>query len=386
MSYFPYDVARIFLAYTTGEFPTLNQRGEFILFRPRTRAVFPASGMHVSKTLAQTIRKDTFRVTFDQAFLQVMHGCVRESENWITPELMRMYHQIHKRGWAHSVECWQGETLAGGLYGLAIGGVFFIESMFSHANDASKVATKHLIDECQRQGFTLIDAQLMSPHLASIGAVEISDDTFQSELNLALSTTTAWGRNRSDLGAAISPPTIATERLLIRGLDEGDAARYFAYQCDPDVSRFTLVYPPASIADARSRIVDHAWSRYREGTPDPLAICLQEDPETLIGTVGCYRPTPLLSQMEISYDLDRKFWGRGYAREAAASLISHVFANFAVERIQARTVVENAPGDALNRRLGMTYEGLLRSAMYHQGRFWDLRYYSLLRSEWPDSL
>lgn len=380
--YFPYDVARIFLAYCNGEFPTLNKRGEFILFRPHTRAVFPTAGMHVSKTLAQTLKKEPFRVSFDEAFTRVMQDCVRENDNWITPGLMRIYGQIHRLGWAHSVECWQGAALVGGLYGLAIGGVFFIESMFSHVSDASKVATKYLIDECHRQGFALIDTQLMSRHLESIGAVEISDDTFQRELAAAVSLTTKWGSNRLDLGASICPPTIETSRLIIRGLDADDARHFYDYQNDPEVSRYTLVGPPESITEAHSRIIEQAWGRYREGIPDPLGICLKEEPKTVIGSIGCYRPTPLLSQMEISYDLSRSCWGRGYGFEAATAMTRHVFENFAIERLQARNVSENTAGDALNRKLGMTYEGLLRRAMYHQGRFWDLRYYSLLRDEW----
>lgn len=382
MSWFPFDITEIFQAYAGGEFPTLNQSGEFVLYRPPTRALLPVDGIHVSEFLNQTISKEIFSVTFNQAFAEVAQLCVRVQDNWITPELIRIYSRIHKNGWAHSVECWKEGELAGGLFGLAIGGVFFIESMFSHASDASKVATKYLVDECRRQGFTLIDTQLISPQLAGLGAFEVTDDQFRLELYDGLDVTTQWGKNKYLIAEQLSPPTIETERLLIRGFQKTDAASLYTYVSKPEVNRFTLMSPPVSIEVAERLITGTYFKRYRQGSVDPLAICLRQAPDVVIGSVGCFRPTAVSANRELFYELDSAHWSNGYAREAAQALMNHVFSNCAVERIQTRTVPENTRGEKLSRLLGLTYEGTLRSSMLQNGRFWDLKYYSILRSEW----
>lgn len=382
MSWFPYDITEIFQAYAGGEFPALDSRGEFFLHRPSTRALLPVSGLHLSNALGQTLENQVFTVTFNQSFTAVVEKCVRVEDNWITPELIRAYTKIHQDEWAHSVECWKDSELVGGLYGLAIGGVFFIESMFSHATDASKVAIKSLVDECRRQGFSLIDIQLMSPQLAKLGAYELSDDQFRLELYDGLDVTTKWGKNKYLIAEKLSPPTIETERLMLRGFLKSDAPAFYAYVSKPEVSRFTLMTPPTSVGDAERLITGTYFKRYREGSLDPLAVCLRHAPEVVIGSIGCFRPTSVLAVMELFYELDSTHWGKGYAQEAAVALLDYVFANCAVERIQTRTVFENDRGEKLSQKLGLAYEGTLRSSMLQNGRFWDLKYYSVLRAEW----
>jgi leucyl/phenylalanyl-tRNA--protein transferase len=174
-------------AYRAGIFPWSD--GPITWWSPDPRAVIPLDGLHVSRSLARTIRRGGFRVTFDDAFRDVVKGCAAprpgREETWISPAFVEAYTCLHELGWAHSVECWRGDQLAGGLYGVAIGAWFGGESMFSAERDASKVAIAALIARLGECGYVLFDAQVMNPHLATLGAVDIPRPEYLARLRVA---------------------------------------------------------------------------------------------------------------------------------------------------------------------------------------------------------
>lgn len=167
-------------AYGRGIFPWPHAQEERLWFSPDPRAVIPVDGLHVSRRLARTIRQGRFRVTLDAAFARVLDGCAdRPEETWITPAYRRGYLRLHELGWAHSFETWTaGGELAGGLYGVNVGGLFGAESMFHRVRDASKVAMAAMVQHCRDAGVTLIDVQLLTPHLERMGAIEVSRDEY----------------------------------------------------------------------------------------------------------------------------------------------------------------------------------------------------------------
>lgn len=178
------------LAYEQGTFPMDVGGGEIEWFQPRFRALFPMDGIRVSKSLARTIRRGRFEVRFDTSFEEVMRCCLRPDENWINEEIIRIYTEIHRQGWAHCAECWIGDRLVGGVYGLALGSCFCAESMFHRERDASKVALWAMVNRCRELGFTLFDAQIMNPHLASLWAFEVAHDAYMVLLHEALGRST----------------------------------------------------------------------------------------------------------------------------------------------------------------------------------------------------
>lgn len=164
-------------AYRRGIFPWPAEGLDLRWWSPDPRAIVPLDGLHVSRRLAQTLRQHRFRVTVDADFAAVIAGCADrgDEETWITPGLRAAYERLHALGWAHSVEVWTRDgTLAGGLYGVAVGGLFAAESMFHTATDASKIALVALVQQCRAAGLALLDVQMPTPHLASLGAVTIS--------------------------------------------------------------------------------------------------------------------------------------------------------------------------------------------------------------------
>jgi leucyl/phenylalanyl-tRNA---protein transferase len=178
--------------YEQGAFP-MTTHGDYIeWFQPKKRALFPIEGIHVSHSLRKTIRQGVFDIRFDSAFEEVMRGCLRPDDNWISEDIIRVYGQVHAEGWGHCCECWQGDVLAGGIYGIALGSCFCAESMFHRVTDASKVALWAMIERCRSLGFTLFDAQVMNPHLASLGAVEVSHAHYMGLLQQALKHSTPW--------------------------------------------------------------------------------------------------------------------------------------------------------------------------------------------------
>jgi leucyl/phenylalanyl-tRNA--protein transferase len=182
------DPALLLSAYAAGIFPMADSRDARDLFwvEPERRAILPLDGFVLSKSLRKTIRADRFRVTRDQAFVPVMQACADRAETWINPAIERGYTRLHEVGHAHSVECWAGDDLVGGLYGVRLGGAFFGESMFSRATDASKVALAWLVARLRVGRFRLLDCQFMTPHLASLGAVEIGKADYAAVLGAAV--------------------------------------------------------------------------------------------------------------------------------------------------------------------------------------------------------
>lgn len=168
---------RLMAAYRLGIFPWYNHDQPILWWTPDPRAVLFPERLKVSRSLGKTLRKHPFRVTADQAFAEVMEACGGPRRGadgtWITPAIKHAYCRLHQLGLAHSVECWRGDELVGGLYGVAIGRVFYGESMFSRVTDASKVAFVYLVRQLQRWGYTLIDCQVRTDHLVSLGAETI---------------------------------------------------------------------------------------------------------------------------------------------------------------------------------------------------------------------
>jgi leucyl/phenylalanyl-tRNA--protein transferase len=163
-------------AYTSGWFPMAVGPGDIRWYSPDPRGIIPLDAFHASRRLARSARQNRFEVRVDTAFRAVMEGCaqrVDEDGNWIDEEIIESYCGLHARGFAHSVETWQDGTLVGGLYGVAIQGAFFGESMFHRVTDASKIALIALVDRLRARGYALLDTQWVTEHLAQFGAVEI---------------------------------------------------------------------------------------------------------------------------------------------------------------------------------------------------------------------
>ncbi len=186
------DLDLLLRAYANGIFPMADARDDPETFwvEPKTRAILPLDGLVVSRSLGKVIRQDRFRVTSDSAFARVISTCAavtdERRDTWINPDIEAAFLALHDLGHAHSIECWHGEELVGGLYGLALGPVFFGESMFSRATDASKVALAWLVARMRVGGFELLDCQFMTDHLASLGVIEISQKRYLTLLHAAL--------------------------------------------------------------------------------------------------------------------------------------------------------------------------------------------------------
>ena len=173
--------ARLLAAYTRGIFPWFSEDEPLLWWSPDPRMILPVDELRVSRSLRRRIRSGVYRMTLDTAFVQVMSACGyirRDQGTWITPSMIEGYEALHRLGYAHSVEAWQGAELAGGLYGVAIGRMFYGESMFARATDASKVALAHLVRQLAAWGFELIDCQMSTTHLASLGGREVSRREF----------------------------------------------------------------------------------------------------------------------------------------------------------------------------------------------------------------
>ncbi len=174
-------------AYAEGFFPMADPNtNELLWFRPDPRAILPLDHFHASRSLLKTVRQNVYTVTFNKAFTQVMRGCSERKETWISEDFLRVYTELHKTRYAHSVEVWKGEDLVGGVYGVAIGAAFFAESKFHRTRDASKVALYHLVQRLKAREFQLLEVQFLTPHLQKFGAVEISHTKYQQLLKKAL--------------------------------------------------------------------------------------------------------------------------------------------------------------------------------------------------------
>lgn len=177
-------------AYANGIFPMADSRDDPKIYwvDPKRRGVFPLDGFHVSRSLRRRLRRGGFKVFVNRDFAGCVRACADRDETWINDEIYTLYLELHRMGFAHSIEVYQDE-LIGGVYGVTLGGAFFGESMFSRATDGSKIALVHLVERLRRTGFRLFDAQFISPHLASLGAVEISRSDYHLRLSDALEIT-----------------------------------------------------------------------------------------------------------------------------------------------------------------------------------------------------
>ena len=182
---------RLLLAYSLGIFPWYNPGEPILWWSPDPRCVLFSDNLHISRSLKHFMNKQSYRISFNEDFAGVIYWCRRlrvgldGSGTWITLEMKKAYTRLHELGFAHSVECWDGDQLVGGLYGLCIGRCFFGESMFSRSKNASKVVLIHLMKHLQQREFELLDCQQTTDHLLSMGAQEISRKEFQQYLQKA---------------------------------------------------------------------------------------------------------------------------------------------------------------------------------------------------------
>lgn len=182
-------------AYASGIFPMSESQDDEDIFwvDPEQRGVIPLDGFHISRSLAKTIKSTSFTIRFNTDFVGVVEGCANRNVTWINGTIFSLYKDLHEMGFAHSVEVWENDTqLVGGAYGVAINGAFFGESMFSRRPNASKIALAFLVDRLLTSGFTLLDTQFITPHLATMGAVEIPRDMYREQLARALETPAAF--------------------------------------------------------------------------------------------------------------------------------------------------------------------------------------------------
>ncbi|MDI6728533.1 MAG: leucyl/phenylalanyl-tRNA--protein transferase [Thermodesulfovibrionales bacterium] len=189
---------RLLLAYSMGIFPWYSEDSPILWWSPDPRLVMIPEELKISRSLRQVINKNTFKITMDNAFEDVIKSCAgvhkkRHNGTWITEKMIDAYINLHNSGFAHSVESWHEGELAGGLYGVSLGGAFFGESMFSKKSNASKVAFVHLIQQSIKWGFGLIDCQVTTGHLISLGAKEITRSEFMKMLKQALKMPTLQG-------------------------------------------------------------------------------------------------------------------------------------------------------------------------------------------------
>jgi leucyl/phenylalanyl-tRNA--protein transferase len=190
---------RLLAAYAEGIFPWYSDDTPILWWSPDPRLVLDAAALHVPRSLERTIRRGRYEVAADRAFARVIRRCAEKPRpgqhgTWITDEMIEAYDELHRLGYAHSFEAWEGGELAGGLYGVSLGAAFFGESMFADRPDASKVAFVQAVRWLAREGLRLVDCQVTTEHLARFGAVEISRDEFLDRLASALEAPTRRGK------------------------------------------------------------------------------------------------------------------------------------------------------------------------------------------------
>jgi leucyl/phenylalanyl-tRNA--protein transferase len=213
-----FDARDLLSCYARGVFPMADARDDerVFLIDPERRGILPLERFHVSRRLARTVRQDPFEVRTDTAFREVVQLCAEAKpdrpETWINHPIEALYVRLFELGYGHSVECWQDGVLVGGLYGVALQGAFFGESMFSRARDASKVALIHLVARLIAGGFRLLDAQFMTEHLTQFGATEISRLDYHRRLGLALSAEADF--HRAGAAGAAGPTGVAALQVI----------------------------------------------------------------------------------------------------------------------------------------------------------------------------
>lgn len=193
-------------AYAVGIFPMAESRfdPDIHWIDPDLRGVLPLDGLHVPRRLRRTIRKRPFKIRINSAFSEVIRLCATPAadrrDTWINPSIEALYGELNRMGFAHSVEAWDGDALVGGLYGVSLGAAFFGESMFSRANDASKVALVHLVYLLKKGGFLLLDTQFQTPHLKQFGVTEIPREIYRQQLANAIHGSARFPKEISEEG------------------------------------------------------------------------------------------------------------------------------------------------------------------------------------------
>jgi leucyl/phenylalanyl-tRNA---protein transferase len=182
------DPETLLQAYSQGAFPMTDRDGRTRWYTADPRGILPLDSFHIPHTLRQTVRQGKFEIRINFDFAGAMRACmnVRREGSWISEELVRAYTQLHGMGFAHSVEAWKDGTLAGGLYGVSLGGAFFGESMFHFQRDASKVALVHLVERLRERGFELLDTQATTQHLRKFGCIDIAASEYMTKLHSAV--------------------------------------------------------------------------------------------------------------------------------------------------------------------------------------------------------
>ncbi len=219
------DLNMLLKAYAIGVFPMADDRDAEDIYwvEPRKRGILPLDQFHLSKSLRKTLRSERFETTFNRAFPDVLAACTESTEDrpgtWINGQIEHAVLQLHAAGHAHSIETWSEGRLVGGLYGISLGRAFFGESMFSRMTDASKVALAHLVARLKVGGFTLLDCQFQTPHLQSLGAIEVSRADYSVALSAALSgadgAATATGADLAALDRDPDAPPVSSPRATI---------------------------------------------------------------------------------------------------------------------------------------------------------------------------
>ncbi|MEY4889263.1 MAG: hypothetical protein RIQ75_393 [Pseudomonadota bacterium] len=219
------DLNMLLKAYAIGVFPMADDRDADDIYwvEPRKRGILPLERFHLSKSLRKTLRSERFETTFNRAFPEVLTACAESTEDrpgtWINGQIENAVLQLHAAGHAHSMETWFEGQLVGGLYGISLGRAFFGESMFSRMTDASKVALAHLVARLKVGGFALLDCQFQTPHLQSLGAIEISRADYSVALSAALSgaegAATATGADLLALDRDPDAPPVSSPRATI---------------------------------------------------------------------------------------------------------------------------------------------------------------------------
>jgi ribosomal-protein-alanine N-acetyltransferase len=185
----------------------------------------------------------------------------------------------------------------------------------------------------------------------------------------------------TDIDPGWRPPTLTTDRLVLRAVTPDDAASVFRHASNPNVARYTAWDAHTSIQQSASFVNEYAPSQYLQAIPEPVAITLRENPAEVIGVTGCNWASRTHCSMELGFWVGELFWGRGYAAEAARAMVNYVFSSFTVERVQAHCVSENTASGRALEKAGLKFEGVARSAAYLKKRFWDLRWYAVVRAD-----
>ena len=180
------DPELLLQGYRLGVFPMAMEDDSIAWFSPDPRAIIPLENFHVPHALQRVSRKKIFEVKIDNRFGEVIRACAKRNDTWINPEIIESYERLHELGYAHSVEAWSKNKLAGGLYGVAVGGAFFGESMFHRVTDASKIALVALVEHLRANKFALLDTQWNTPHLQQFGAIEIPRERYLKMLRRAV--------------------------------------------------------------------------------------------------------------------------------------------------------------------------------------------------------